>query len=168
MKTLALQPVKSLETLKLDIEARSHMDRVELHNKIEMLNDLYSDTKYREAILFARLPKIVEALETLGLGIESMGYGKTGMNMGVWSPEDSLRVNITAVPTSNKFKFIKDQGFTAGGSGKNQKQLDAKAEKLQAFIKEQTNANTVHVNCFSLEVKNVGDKGSVSIELYIK
>lgn len=122
----------------------------------------------RLAILESKVPAIVTALNDMGLGIESMGYGKNGAHDRKWIQGDAMRVTINATPIpGGKFKFITFKGYTAGGRGKNQKRLDDKADKMAATLKEKTELDA-SVNCYSLEIPRELQSKRIMIEMFIK
>lgn len=176
METLNMPATKSLTDLTSAMGLRKTNDKLRMQNEINRMMDLQSVINAKVSGLELKLPSIIEALDSMGLGIAEFGYGKTGIDWDEVKNDEKmeaamkagLRVNITAVPTSNKFRFIKDQGFTSGGRGKNQNRLDEKSEKMATVIKEKTGIESVSVNPFSLEVKNENDVKRVLIELYIK
>lgn len=153
--------IQTLSNIQDTIKLRKATEEMALERKINEMKDEQKIMNHFSDKLNEKLPSIINTLESLHLGIETIGYGKTSNNM-------YLRVSINAVPISDKFKFITDKGFTAKGSGKNDQQLENKAAKLENKIKEGTSIDVIHINKYSLEVKNIEDKGSVMIELWIK
>ena len=158
--------MKTIAELKSEIDASA----VNMTKRIdvEIATLLNHQKKYTAAIaeLENKLPFIAASLEQQGLGITSVGYFKTGHG-NEWDENTGLKVTINAEPTSGKFKFIADAGYTARGSGKNQDRLNAKAAKLAEAIKTATGIKSVDVNPFSLEVKNSGDTKRVLIDAWI-
>lgn len=158
--------VKSLETLSGIIATRNANAKMTIEEEITRLNKLHANTAQMVAKLESKLPSIVKSLESMGLGIYSMAYWKTGDHKA-WTSEDQLRVSITAVPASNKFKFITFDGYDKSGRGRNYKRLEAKRKKIEDTIKSDTCSGDVDVNPFSLEIKNENDTKRILIEMYI-
>lgn len=104
------------------------------------------------------LPRVIEGLAKENLVLDDLSYYMNASN-------DRLIVSVTA--TSNgKFKFIKFQGYTARGAGKNQDALTTKGQKMEQRFQEATQI-TMHVNSASLELGKDGIVGRVLIDLYI-
>ena len=102
------------------------------------------------------LPRLIAALASVHLVIDSEDPIST-------SPDS---VHFTAKPT-DKFKFIKFQGYTARGEGRNRTALYAKAEKLGKAIGSKIDCS-VGINQYSLEVKD-GEQGKfVLIDVFYK
>lgn len=167
METITNTPALSLSELTNKIDLRKASDKLRVQNEISRLMTVQSLMDAAVSKVEAKLPSIVDAIESMGLGISEFGYGKTGIDSKTWNEGDSLRVSITAVSTSNKFRFILDQGYDSKGRGKNQNRLNSKAEKMAAIITEKTGMSA-HINPFSLEIKNEGDTKRVLIEIWIK
>lgn len=169
METTTTTPVKSVENIMDTIALRKSTDQTRIQNEINRMMDLNTITNAYVSRLETKLPSLVAVLSKMGLGLVEFGYGKTGMNDKAWGPDDSLRVHMTAVPTSDKFKFLQDQGYDSRGRGKNYERLNAKASKIGDAIKKATDIESVHVNPFSLEIKRDDDQvRRVLIEMWIK
>jgi len=169
METTVNTPVSlSLSELTNKIDLRKATDKLRVQNEISRLMTMQSLMDTAVSKVEEKLPSIVAALDSMGLGVSEFGYGKTGMDSKTWNDGDCIRVNITAVPTSNKFRFILDQGYDSRGRGKNQNRLNEKANKMSAVITEKTGIGSVQINPFSLEIKNAGDTKRVLVELWIK
>jgi len=82
--------------------------------------------------------------------IEQIAHEKK-MNIEDFSITEK-RVKLSLVPKEeSKFIFIKDQGYTSKGAGRNQKQLNTKAEKIEKWFTDKIENISVNVNQFSLE-----------------
>ena len=80
---------------------------------------------------------------------------------------DLCYITIHATPQGRRHQFIADQGFTASGVGRNQKQLNRKAETLGEALKEATGYHA-HVNPFSFEKsKNSKINDMILIEIKV-
>lgn len=131
--------------------SKKHRDEF-LLKEIDRLCDYNANMKLLLNKLSDKISMIIEAIENRGLEISEFNYQKTGSSH-IWNDSDNLKLIITARSTG-KFKFIKFKGYDSKGRGKNQKILDEKAARLNAFIKGKTGLSTVQVNPFSLECED--------------
>jgi hypothetical protein len=131
-------------------------------------NNLSKERYYKE-----KMVKISEGLEEclnkMHLTIKTVSPVKTGHGEN-WTPGDYLKVNLRVAPLNNKFKFIKDRGYTASGRGRNESNLRSKAEKIEEKIKTDTFIESVMVNQFSLETKDDRDcsNQNILIDFWVK
>ena len=139
---------------------------IKINETIAQMKDLQNKTNEKVKELRNMLPSLIKAIEKQGLAITEFHYNKSG-DEKAWSEGDQMSVDVTAVPTSGKFRFIKFDGYTAKGAGRNQSRLEAKADALAQAIKKETNFKGVYVNRFSLEIKNDSDSKSVLIGVWI-
>lgn len=134
--------------------------------KILRLQQLAGMHAVKAQQLQAKLPALVEVLAKHHLEICSLTTYKTGMDDSQWAENDKLRVDISAKPTSDKFKFIQFAGYTARGSGKNQERLEARATKL-ADATSATIGVSAQVNCYSFELKEPTSTKNILITLWL-
>lgn len=136
------------------------------------INDLrnYQENMDRKALILQDImPLVSNALAHHGLEVSSFSFYATGSGNYEWKEDTQLRVHIDAKPQSDskKFRFVTFSGYTSGGSGRNQRQLDEKAMKIEATLLEIANVKA-QVNPFSLEVKDASDVKNVLIEFWIR
>jgi len=93
----------------------------------------------------------------LSLNEDSVSIRKTGLT-DYLEDGDKITISFTAAGCSG-FKFIKPQGYTARGDGRNQKRLEAKATKIKGALKTDA-MQEIGVNQFSLEAKEEEEKTS--------
>lgn len=115
-----------------------------------------------------KLAHLNQALEKLNLELVRISHHKTGMSPN-WADEDYLKLTIVVAPLNTKFKFIKDQGYTASGSGRNQGVLNRKAIKIADALKSSCPIS-FQVNPFSLEYKGGEDTTgkTILIDAWVK
>ena len=118
--------------------------------KIDDLRKFQSTEQTMTEKVMEKVPAIEEVLAKLNLSISEFHFHKTGGTFHTWDAKDQMVISISAIPTNDKFKFIKKSGYTKSGSGRNQLQLSAKAGTLASTIKKATGLQT-SVNEFSLE-----------------
>lgn len=161
------EQILTIESITENIYQRMDREEKKIIDTMNQMRLLQLKTNQKVGELKAKIPSLIKALEKQGLAISQLGYSKAGKDDKVWNEGDQLSVSITAVPTSGKFRFIKDTGFTAKGRGRNQNRLDAKAESLANAIKKETGFSGVNVNSFSLEIENEGDSKSILIGAWL-
>jgi hypothetical protein len=144
---------------------RNQVIKLTFQRKIDEMLTVVANTTEKTLQLEQKIPVIIGALTEQGLGIDSFSYSKTGRDE-FWDKEDKIRCSLIVVPVSGKFKFIKDQGFTAKGAGKNDKQLEAKADKLIAFMEEKTGLR-FSVNKFCLQYTAEDSKRGIIMDFTI-
>jgi hypothetical protein len=138
----------------LDITARVAAREVErIASELKAMHEKLAKTQAGPDKFNAALPAFTAALAKEGLAVSEVHAGA------------APRFSVTAVPTSGKFRFLKDSGYMANGSGKNERRLEAKAERLQEIISTATGFNC-NVNQYSLEVKDDSDRKRVLIEVW--
>ena len=102
----------------------------------------------KTAVLKEVYETIVPILKKMGLEIHTLTYRINRDSMVTTNP-----MNIEMVlHSTGKFKFMSFNGYTASGSGRNEKKLREKAGKIEEAINV-TDAKFM-VNQFSLEVRN--------------
>lgn len=79
-----------------------------------------------------------------------------------------VKLDMKLKPTSGKVKFIKSQGYTSSGSGKNQKRLNEKAKKYESILTEPINCVNAYadVNPYSFEINDKDDEKRILVNLY--
>ena len=135
------------------IDNNLHNSEKECANEIAKLQNQQMKLSNYSHKLKELLPKLVEAFNQIGLEIKN--YNHVIHCHNAWhhyNQNERLDVDLQLQPNSNKFRFIKFAGYTAIGTGKNEKLLNAKTSKLKKEIKEKTGVN-IGVNPYSLEYK---------------
>lgn len=121
----------------------------------------------KTAILRNAYDKFVPVLAKLGLEIVGLTYRvnhpKDLMNAEDW--KGSMNVSIWA-KSNGKFRFIKFDGYTASGAGRNQERLSEKAAKIADAISGF--GVKFSVNPFSLEIKDDEKEKTVLINGWIE
>ena len=127
----------------------------------------YNQYKAKMDAFGKKATNLENELKKLGLRIHNITTSKCGFSSD-WKHDTSMDVSIVAKSTG-KFKLIKDQGFDSRGRGKNQKLLDAKADKLVNALKDATGFDIIHVNSYSLEIEEneTPETKSILINIYI-
>jgi len=134
---------------------------------------LNQNTCYYRAlnVLEEKLPALEQALVKMGLEITDLRYSQAGSlsdgEMMSWGEDNRLRVSISAVPVGGKFRFVKFAGYTAGGHGRNQARLVAKATQIREALQLATGIADISANPHTLEVKNEGDTKSILIVFWV-
>ena len=100
----------------------------------------------KTAVLQATYETIKPVLAKMGLEIFSLTYR---INRDAAFPHMNIEMTLHS---TGKFKFMHFNGYTASGSGRNEKKLREKASKIEEAINV-TDAKFM-VNQFSLEVRN--------------
>lgn len=134
--------------------------------KINQINDYTK--KYTEKLeQFKKIiPSLEKAVSNYGGKISRLSYHKTGKD-DTWENDDTFIVSFSITPTEkSKIKFIKDEGFTKEGRGKNDTKLETQAEKLRDYLKENLSLNSVSVNKYSFEQKDVS-KGNILVDIWL-
>lgn len=97
--------------------------------------------------LQADLDKIEVVLKKQGLEITQV----------TWTLHEDLHLSASInAKSTGKFKFMQFAGYTSTGAGRNAKQLQAKAAKLETAMCESGSLTRFSVNQFSLEIGRVG------------
>lgn len=98
------------------------------------------------------IPSLNAALSKVHLSLESFRFSKTGCGSDdkTWKEDDAIHFSLN-LATTNKFKFIKFDGYTKSGSGRNHNRLVEKQEKLEQHIFENCGLE-LRINCYSLEI----------------
>jgi hypothetical protein len=125
---------KNISFLKNAIYVKSINAQAELESKINHLKNEFDFAEKCSKHLEIILPVLYNAISNFGLGIAELTHNT---NNG------TLNISVTAVPTSEKFKFVKD-------SLNNVNRLTKKAELMEDKLCETTQIAGVHVNKFSL------------------
>jgi len=123
--------------------------------EIDRINKLAKFQLEKVDILKEKLPSLIKALSSVHLEISDLWHSYTGNSYEI-KDGDKYRVTIYA-KSDGKFIFIKDQGYTASGAGRNQQTLDNKAKKIEEKLQASTGIDRIHVNPFSLEVSRIGN-----------
>ena len=152
-----LRKLKS-DVIDNNIATQKEIDRIN-HNQITKNKYLYK--------LQEKIPSITSTLQEQGFEIESIYPSKTGMSDD-WKDGDYLSIALTLRPVSGKVRFILFDGYTKSGAGRNQKRLQAKADKLSLIMTEATSLSC-SVNQYSFEIQNkLETNKSVLMTLWIK
>ncbi len=161
--------IVSLTEINDKIKLRQINAKMAIERKLEQMRDYEANMAALEARMCDKLPAIEKALNDVGLGIKEFHHNSTCNTAGVFKEGDGLVLGITAVAISGKMRFLKFNGYTASGSGKNQKQLRAKAKSIEDVLTAASGFNS-EVNPFSLEYKDAGDqeRKSVLIRMWVK
>ena len=96
------------------------------------------------------LKNVIPKLNSMHLKVSKIYT--TGLYPIIDNFTSTASLSIEVKRTNDKFKFIKDRGYTAKGYGKNEKQLYNKADKISKRL-EQIFDCRVQVNPYSLEYK---------------
>lgn len=110
----------------------------------------------KRAAIMTRLSVIEDALASEKIEIYSIRY----------STHNAPTINVSGIPTGRSHKLIKDAGYNADGSGRNQKRLNAKAENLENIMVDKTGL-LVDVNPFSFEKSSGNTQDTILIEFTI-
>lgn len=137
---------------------------IAMEAKIKELREFQSMTNIMSNKVIEKVPAIEEVLSKLGLSISEFHFRKTGT--GIWEAKDQMVIIVSAIPTNDKFKFLKTAGYTKSGAGRNQLQLSTKAGKLASTIKKATGLQT-SVNEFSLEAAAENETKRVLISMWV-
>lgn len=149
--------METLDTLTQNIDhslENAYKEYQENFDKLVAKRDL-TTTKLRT--LRSLLPRIIDGLAKEHLVVTTIGY---------YIGDSTLSATVTA-KSDGKFRFIKFQGYSARGGGKNQEALNTKAEKLKSKLKESTLIDRMNVNSMSMEVRREGNEGTALIEIYL-
>lgn len=136
--------------------------------ELNRVRDASLITKRKIGEFSLQLPAVVDALSKAGLYIATMSCNKTGDIE--WKADDSLRIGMSAKPLNpEKFRWVRDEGYTKSGSGRNQDKLNGRAGKLEEMIKS-CGIEHVSVNPYSFEIRRNGDESnkSILIEMWVK
>jgi hypothetical protein len=162
---------KSLKEIDLHLLSLLEKKTSNTEARVKQLQDASNGYRAAMSNLNRLLPKLVDGLTKLGLGIDSLSVTQTGLNNEVWDETTCLKVGMNAVPISGKFKFIKFNGYDSRGRGKNQSRLDEKASKIRESLTDSLGGGiSFQVNQFSLECdKNENDMNNrVMIDFWVK
>lgn len=138
MKKIAELTASKIEKLNQDFE-----------QQMKDLITFKAQTHTRLNTLFLLESKIEEFAQSQGLTIENIHSMKTGPSWSKWEEGDALMIAIK-FGSNGKFRFIKDQGYDSRGAAKNQKTLEAKAQKLEGKFSEIV-GYSCSVNPYSLQ-----------------
>lgn len=155
--------METLDNLSLKVDESLEGAYKEYQENFDKLVAKRDITTMKLRNLRSLLPRIIEGLAIEHLQISSLSYYVGIDATGKGDPH--LKVSISAV-FDGKFKFIKDQGYTSRGSGKNQKTLDDKGKKIEEGFLAMTQIK-IRVNSMTLEAKKDGSERSVLIETYL-
>jgi len=133
--------------------------RKQMEHNEKMHSEKFDDVKIA-------LPKIMQGLSKQGLAIKDISVRKSGLNDN-WNEGDVMQIAISAIPTSNKIKFINFAGYTESGSGRNEKKLQEKADALKTALKESTGLSSVSVNRNSFQINEGGGSNRILIDFWL-
>lgn len=148
------------------ITGAQHASTEQAQLKLRDFQNRYNEETRKLTPLFTPLHK---ALAVVGLTPSDISFRKSGAHSDTWGPDDTLLVVLTATPTEFRpYRFISHQGYDSQGRGRNQKQLDAKATKLEEHLQAAMPGTRVAVNQFSIEAKRKeGQQNRVMIEFHV-
>lgn len=151
--------METLDTLTKRIDESLDRTNKEFQRYLDKLVDKRDTSIIKLRNLRSILPRLIDGLAKEHLVISDIGYYVANTSNA------TLICTITA-KSDGKFKFLKDQGYDSRGAGKNQKALNAKAEKINSNILKLAQIN-INVNSMSLEKRKNGIENSVHIEFYL-
>ncbi len=120
--------------------------------KVEQIQFAASEYARTVMELEILLPLLITGLEKVGLGIQELRFTQAAHPN---REPKLLLVNVSAVAVSGKFKFIKFGGYDSRGGGRNRKQLEGSAHRLEQHMLNVSGIR-VSVNPSSLEIHDGG------------
>lgn len=152
-----------------EIQGRQTTLKDTVQSKINALRSYQENMERKVLVLQDTMPLVSNALAYHGLEISSFGFHTVGCENYEWKEDTQLRVHMDVKPQvdSKKFRFVTFAGYTSGGSGRNQRQLDEKAMKIESTLLEIANVEA-QVNPFSLEIENANDVKNILVEFWVK
>ena len=143
----------------------SHIDSLrEKHQQVIQASQKYTEDYIRLLTLAScELPKLTQSFNKHGFEVLDFSCRKTGIN----EDGDQLYVNFKLIPKSPKYRYIKFNGYTKSGAGKNQPKLRERANDLETKVFTDTGMEC-QVNPYCFEIHRGEDKGgSILVDFWI-